>query len=135
MQLSRARWKGHWFSHVSPGNVDDSAAINEAMRLKPDVFLASQFSGDAIALFKQAYDMGLTKVTIPFNAFITNVVGMGIPSGARADLYGLSYFYWDMEGFSDPVAVAKAKAYTEAHMKMFNEPPDAYGTIATLLPR
>ncbi|MFA5513870.1 MAG: ABC transporter substrate-binding protein [Sphaerochaetaceae bacterium] len=112
------------------GTVDYSAGINEAMRLKPDVFLASNFSADAIALFKQAYDMGLTKVTIPFNAFITNVVGMGIPSAARADLYGLHYFYWDMENYGDPVLAKKAKDYTDAHMKAFGEAPDSYGTIA-----
>ncbi len=112
------------------GNVDFSAAINEAIRMKPDVFLASMFSGDAIALFKQAYDMGLYNVTIPFNAFITNVVGMGIPSGARESLYGLSYYYWNLEGFENAELAAKAKAYTDAHMAMFNEAPDAYGTIA-----
>lgn len=112
------------------GNIDFSSAINEAKSLKPDVFLASQFAGDAIALFKQAYDMGLTEVTIPFNAFITNVVAQGIPSAARAKMYGLSYYYFDLEGFEDEELVAQAAQYTVDHMQMFNEPPDAYGAIA-----
>jgi branched-chain amino acid transport system substrate-binding protein len=98
--------------------------------MKPDVFLASQFAGDAIALFKQAYDMGLTDVTIPFNAFITNVVARGIPSEARSKIYGLSYYYYGMEGFEDQELVEKAKKFTADHEAMFNEPPDAYGAIA-----
>jgi branched-chain amino acid transport system substrate-binding protein len=112
------------------GNTDFSSAINEAKSMKPDVFLASQFAGDAIALFKQAYDMGLTDVTIPFNAFITNVVAKGIPSAARSKIYGLSYYYYGMEGFEDQELVEKAKKFTADHEAMFNEPPDAYGAIA-----
>ena len=118
------------FAEYAKGNVDFSTAINEAKSLKPDVFLFCQFGGDAIAVIKQAADMGLMEMTIPFNAWITNVVGKGIPPKYLEKVYGLSYYYYDMEGFKDAELVKKAEQYTKEHVAMFNEPPDAYGTIS-----
>ncbi len=118
------------FADFPLGTVDFSSAINKALEVKPDVFMACQFGGDAIAIFKQAYDMGLHKKSMMFNTFTTNVVGKGIPSDALKELYALNFYYYNLQGFGNAELETKAKAYTEAHMKMWNEPPDAYGTIA-----
>jgi len=118
------------FAEFPKGNVDFTSAINKALDVKPEVFMACQFAGDAIALFKQAYDMGLYEVSAMFNTWITNVVAVGIPENALSGLNALSFYYYGMEGFEDQQAVEMAKVYTADHMKMWNEPPDAYGTIA-----
>jgi branched-chain amino acid transport system substrate-binding protein len=112
------------------GTMEYTAFINQAKSMKPDMFYNDFFGGDAIASFKQAYELGLYKTSSVFNAFITDVVGGGIPENALAGLYALHYYYYDLEGFEDKELARKAKAYTDAHMKKFNEPPDAYGTIA-----
>lgn len=112
------------------GTVDYTSAINRALEVKPDIFIADQFGGDAIAVFKQAYDMGLYNVTTMFNTWITNVVAKGLPGPALENLYALEYFYYDMEGFEDEEVVKKTKEYTDAYMEMWNEPPDAYATIS-----
>ena len=117
-------------SESPQGTIDYTAAINKAKSLKPDVFYNDFFAGDAIASFKQAYELGLSKDTTMFSAWITNVVGSGIPENALAGLYALNYYYYGLEKFSDKDVAKRAKEYTEAHMKKFNEPPDAYGTIA-----
>lgn len=118
------------FAEYPKGNVDFSAAINKALEIKPDVFMACQFAGDAIAVFKQAYDMGLHKESMLFNTWTTNVVGRGIPADALKELYALNFYYNYLDGFGDPAIEAAAKNYTDAHMEMWNETPDAYGTIA-----
>jgi branched-chain amino acid transport system substrate-binding protein len=117
-------------SESPQGTLDYTAAINKAKSMKPDVFLNDFFAGDAIASFKQAYELGLSKETTMFSAWITNVVGTGIPENALAGLYALNYYYYDLGNFEDKDLARRAKEYTEAHMKKFNEPPDAYGTIA-----
>jgi ABC-type branched-subunit amino acid transport system substrate-binding protein len=117
------------FAEYPAGTVDFTAAINKALDVKPDVFMACQFAGDAIALFKQAYDMGLHKESMLFNSFTTNLVAKGIPADALKNLYALNFYYYNMEGFSDKKLVAEAEKFTAAHMAMFNEPPDAYGAI------
>ncbi len=118
------------FGEAPLGTVDFSAVIRKAMDAEPDVFMACQFAGDAIAAFKQAYDMGLYDVTTVFNTWITNVVAQGIPDNALKDLYALEYFYFDLNGLGDPAVAKRAQEYYKAHMEMFKEPPDAYGTIA-----
>jgi branched-chain amino acid transport system substrate-binding protein len=45
------------FAEFPLGTVDFSSAINKALEVKADVFMSVQFGGDAIAIFKQAYDM------------------------------------------------------------------------------
>jgi ABC-type branched-subunit amino acid transport system substrate-binding protein len=65
-----------------------------------------------------------------FNAFITNVVAEGIPESALSGLYALSYYYYNLGNFEDKALVKRAKEYTDAHMKKWGEPPDAYGAFA-----
>ena len=62
----------------SPREIDFTAFINKAKSLKPDVFYNDFFAGDAIASFKQAYEWDSQDFD-DVNAFITNVVGSGIP--------------------------------------------------------
>jgi len=118
------------FAEVPKGNVDFTSVINKAIAAKPDIFMAAQFAGDAIACFKQAYDMGLYDVCTVFNMWITNVVAAGIPENALDGLYALTYYYYDLEGFEDKDATERAKAYTKDYMAMWNTPPDSYATIA-----
>ena len=118
------------FAEFPKGTVDFSSAINKALEVKPDVFMACQFAGDAIAIFKQAYDMGLHKQSMLFNTWTTNVVGKGIPAAALKELYALNFYYYNLKGFNNPELTAMAEKYTKAHMERWNEPPDAYGTIA-----
>jgi len=117
-------------SESPQGTIDYTAFINKAKSMKPDVFYNDFFAGDAIASIKQSYELGLNKTSPAFNAWITNVVGSGIPENALAGLYALNYYYYDLENFEDRDLAKKAKEYTDAHMKKWNEPPDAYGTIA-----
>ncbi len=117
-------------SESPQGTLDFTAAINKAKSMKPDVFYDDFFAGDAISSIKQAYELGLSKTSSVFNAFITNVVGNGIPENALAGLYALHYYYYDLENFPDKDLARRAKEYTDAHMKKWGEPPDAYGTIA-----
>jgi ABC-type branched-subunit amino acid transport system substrate-binding protein len=112
------------------GTVDYSAVINKALKVKPDVFVSTMFGGDAIANLKQAYDMGLYDVSTIFNVWTANVVAKGIPENALAGSYSLAWFYYDLTGFKDKEIAAKVKAYTDAYMKMWNEPPDNMGTSA-----
>ena len=112
------------------GTVDFTSAINKAKSLKPDVFYNDFFAGDAIASFKQAYDLGLTRNVIPFNAFTANVVALGIPENVLGSLYALEYYYYDLGNFEDKVVAKRSKEFTDAHMKKWNEPPDAYGGLA-----
>jgi urea transport system substrate-binding protein len=118
------------FAEVPAGTVEYTSIVNKAKAAKPDVFVNCHFGGDAIASFKQGYELGLSKVTTMFNAWITNVVASGIPESALAGLYALEYYYYDLEKFHDKNIARRAKEYTDAHMKKWGEPPDAYGTIA-----
>ena len=118
------------FAEFPLGTVDFSSAVNKALEAKADVFMACQFGGDAIALFKQAYDMGLHDVSKLFNTWTTNVVGRGIPSDALKELYALNFYYNYIDGFGDADVEKAAKAYTKSHLDRWGETPDAYGTIA-----
>ncbi len=117
-------------SESPQGTIDFTSAINKAKSMKPDIFYSDFFAGDAIACFKQAYELGVYKDSSVFNAFITNVVGSGIPGNALSGLYALNYYYYDLAKFEDKDVARRAKEYTDAHMKKWGEPPDAYGTIA-----
>ncbi len=120
------------FAEYPLGNVDFSAGINKALQAKPDVFVAVQTGADAIALYKQAYDMGLMDATKVFNAWTMNYVAVAMPRAALAKMTALTFHYYDVEGaVADNALVEATKKYTEAHKKMFNgEPPDAYTSIA-----
>jgi branched-chain amino acid transport system substrate-binding protein len=117
-------------SESPQGTIEYTSFINTAKSMKPEVFYNDFFAGDSIASFKQAYELGLYKTSTMFSAFITNVVGMGIPENALAGLYALNYYYYDLQNFEDKDVAKRAIEYTEAHTKKWGEPPDAYGTIA-----
>ncbi len=110
------------------GTLDYSAVINKALAIKPDVFSVNMFGGDAVACIKQAYDMGMHKVSMLFNTWTLLEVGMGIPEAALAEMYALTYYYYNMDDFNKELA-AKGKALVQDHMKMWEEPPDAYGVL------
>lgn len=112
------------------GTVDYTSIINKALAEKPDAFITSMFGSDAIGNLKQAYELGLYKQSIIFNTWTTNVVAAGIPGEALDGLYALMYYYYNMEGFEDSDLAQRAKTFTDDHLKMWNEPPDAYGAIA-----
>jgi branched-chain amino acid transport system substrate-binding protein len=111
------------------GAPDYSAAINKALAAKPDVFISNHFGGDAIACIKQAYDLGLHKVSMLVNAWTTYDVAMGIPAEAAEQLHALTYYYYDLDKFSPDLA-ARGKALREDHMKKYGFPPDAYAVLA-----
>ena len=112
------------------GTVDFSSVLNKVKSLKPEIFINCHFGGDAIASFKQAYELGLPRVTTMFNAWITNVVASGIPDNALNGLYALTYHYYDVGNMiEDKTVVRRAKDYADAYLKKWGEPPDAYGTI------
>jgi ABC-type branched-subunit amino acid transport system substrate-binding protein len=110
------------------GTLDYSAVINKALAIKPDVFSVNMFGGDGVACIKQAYDMGMHKVSMIFNTWTLLEVGMGIPEAALAEMYALTYYYYNMDDFNKDLA-AKGKALVQDHKKMWGEPPDAYGVL------
>jgi branched-chain amino acid transport system substrate-binding protein len=120
------------FAEFPLGNVDFSSAINRAIQLKPDVVVTVQTGGDAIALYKQAYDMGLMNATTVFNSWTMNYVAVTIPRETLAQIPSLTFHYYDVAGgIADQALVEKTRKYAEAHMKMFGgEPPDSYTTLA-----
>jgi len=111
------------------GAPDYSAVINKALAAKPDVFITNMFGGDAVACIKTAYDMGLHKTSMLVNSWTTYEVAMGIPAEAAEQLYALTYYYYDIGGFSKDLA-ARGKALREDHMKKYGFPPDAYAVLA-----
>lgn len=115
---------------VSQGTSDFTAILQKVKAAKPDVFISAQFGGDAIALLKQSYDMGLNKEMTVFNSFITNVVAKGLPPKAREGIYAMTFFYYDMTGFKDKKVVELAADYTKRYTGKYGAPPDAYATIA-----
>jgi len=120
------------FAEVPKGTADYTAIINKVIAAKPDIFVTCMFGGDAIACLNQAQQIGLYKQCTVFNTWITNVVAAGIPQDALNGLYALEYWYYGMQGFEDKALVEKAKAYTEAYEKMWNEPPDPFSMIASV---
>ncbi|MBU2054042.1 MAG: ABC transporter substrate-binding protein [Proteobacteria bacterium] len=118
------------YDEVSLGTSDYTTVLQKVRAAKPDVFISAQFGGDAVALLKQAHQMGLNKEMTIFNAFITNVVAKGIPPEALAGVYSMHYFYYDLENFPDKEVAKSAKDFTGLYRAKYNKPPDAYATIA-----
>ncbi len=110
------------------GAPDYSAAINKALAAKPDVFAVNHFGGDAIACIKQAYDMGLHKTSMLVNTWTVYDVAMGIPVEAAEQMHALTYYYYDVGGFSKDLE-ARGKALREDHQKKYGFPPDAYAVL------
>ncbi|MGA7455201.1 MAG: ABC transporter substrate-binding protein, partial [Rhodoplanes sp.] len=112
------------------GTSDFTTILQKVRAAKPDVFIAAQFGGDAVALLKQVHQMGLDKETTIFNAFITNVVAKGIPPEALKGVYAMHYFYYDLANFPDTEVAKSAQEFTELYKSKYQTPPDAYATIA-----
>jgi ABC-type branched-subunit amino acid transport system substrate-binding protein len=111
------------FAEFPRGTTDYSRALIEAAEIEPDVFMACQFGGDAIELFRQALAMGMTEVATMFNTWTTG-------TAAQEQVHGLSYFYHDLAALQDPMLIDRSREYTRRHVETYGEPPDAYGTIA-----
>lgn len=111
------------------GAPDYSAVINKALAAKPDAFITNMFGGDAVACIKTAYDMGLHKQSLLVNGWTAYEVGMGIPADAAAELYALTYYYYDLDNFNKELA-DKGREFREAHVKKYGFPPDAYAVLA-----
>jgi len=113
------------YDEVSLGTSDFTTVLQKVRAAKPDVFIASQFGGDAIALLKQVHQMGLNKEMTIFNAFITNVVAKGIPAEALDGVYAMHYFYYDLANFPDKAVAKSAQEFTELYQAKYGAPPDA----------
>ncbi|MFB3817657.1 MAG: ABC transporter substrate-binding protein [Candidatus Methylomirabilales bacterium] len=118
------------YDEVSLGTSDYTTVLQKVRAAKPDVFIAAQFAGDAVALLKQVHQMGLNKEMTIFNAFITNVVAKGIPPQALEGVYAMHYFYYDLADFEDKEVARSAKEFTELYRAKYKTPPDSYATIA-----
>src|SRR5512136_1793890 len=118
------------YDEVSLGTGDYTTIIQKVRAAKPDVFIASQFAADAVALLKQCHEMGLNKEMTIFNSFITNVVAKGIPVQALEGIYAMHYFYYDLTDFEDKAVAKTAKELSDLYRAKYNAPPDAYATIA-----
>jgi branched-chain amino acid transport system substrate-binding protein len=118
------------YDEVSLGTSDFTTILQKVRAAKPDVFIASQFGADAVALLKQVQQMGLGNEMTIFNAFITNVVAKGVPPAALKDVYAMHYFYYDLAEFPDKAVADSAREFTELYRAKYQAPPDAYATIA-----
>jgi ABC-type branched-subunit amino acid transport system substrate-binding protein len=118
------------YDEVSLGTSDFTTILQKVRAAKPDAFIFAQFGGDAVALLKQVYQMGLGKEMTIFNAFITNVVAKGVPAEALQGVYAMHYFYYDLSNFADKEAAKGAQEFTELFRSKYNTPPDAYAAIA-----
>lgn len=118
------------YDEVSLGTSDYTTILQKVRAAKPDVFIAAQFAGDAVALLKQVHQMGLNKEMTIFNAFITNVVAKGIPPEALEGVYAMHYFYYDLSEFEDKEVARSAKEFTELYQAKYKTPADSYATIA-----
>jgi len=118
------------YDEVALGTGDYTTVLQKVRAAKPDVFIASQFAADAVALLKQVHQMGLNKEMTIFNAFITNVVAKGLPPEALDGVYAMHYFYYDLANFADKDVAKSAAEFTSLYRAKYNAPPDAYATIA-----
>jgi branched-chain amino acid transport system substrate-binding protein len=118
------------YDEVSLGTSDFTTVLQKVRAAKPDVFIAAQFAGDAVALLKQVNQMGLNKEMTIFNAFITNVVAKGIPPQALEGVYAMHYFYYNLSEFEDKEVAKSAKEFTDLYQAKYKTPPDSYATIA-----
>jgi len=118
------------YDEVSLGTSDYTATLQKVRAAKPDVFIASQFGGDAVALLKQVQQMGLNREMTIFSAFMTNVVAKGVSPEALEGVYAMHYFYYDLSGLADKEVAKSAKDFTELYRAKYKVPPDSYAVIA-----
>jgi ABC-type branched-subunit amino acid transport system substrate-binding protein len=118
------------YDEVSLGTSDFTTILQKVRAAKPDVFIASQFGADAVALLKQVQQTGLGNEMTIFSAFITNVVAKGVPAEALKDVYAMNYFYYDLSEFPDKTVAKSAAEFTDLYRAKYQTPPDAYATLA-----
>ena len=118
------------YDEVRLGTNDFTTILQKVKAAKPDVFMAAQFGGEAVALLKQVQQAGLNKDMTIFSAFTTNVVAKGVAPEALDGVYAMHYFYYDLDGFPDQQAVQSAKEFTKLYQDKYGTPPDAYAAIA-----
>jgi len=105
---------------------DYTPYIQKIADAKPHVCMMAQWGTGAIAVLKQAHELGLkNKTKIWFN-WMTNVFGSGVPAEALDGVYSLMSWYWNLEGFQDEEVVKAGKAFVEKYQKVYGEPPDPY---------
>jgi branched-chain amino acid transport system substrate-binding protein len=97
---------------------------------KPDICMMGQWGTGAIAVLKQAHEMGLKKTTPIWFNWMTNVFGSGVPPEALEGVYSLMSWYWNLEGFEDAEVVKAGKAFVEKYENQYGEPPDPYAGMA-----
>jgi branched-chain amino acid transport system substrate-binding protein len=108
---------------------DYTPYIQKIAQAKPDVCMMAQWGTGAIAVIKQAHELGLKDNTKIWFNWMTNVFGSGVPAEALEGVYSLMSWYWNLEGFNDPDVVKEGKAFVEQYEKLYGEPPDPYAGI------
>ena len=109
---------------------DYTPYIQKIAEAKPDICMMAQWGTGAIAVLKQAHELGLNKKTKIWFNWMTNVFGSGVPAEALEGVYSLMSWYWNLEGFEDAEVVKAGKAFVEKYQKVYNEPPDPYAGMA-----
>jgi branched-chain amino acid transport system substrate-binding protein len=109
---------------------DYTPYIQKIAEAKPDICMMAQWGTGAIAVLKQAHELGLKKKTKIWFNWMTNVFGSGVPAEALEGVYSLMSWYWNLEGFDDPEVVKAGKAFVDKYMKVYGEPPDPYAGMA-----
>ncbi len=109
---------------------DYTPYIQKIAAAKPDICMMAQWGTGAIAVLKQAHELGLKKKTKIWFNWMTNVFGSGVPAEALEGVYSLMSWYWNLEGFDDPEVVKAGKAFVDKYRKVYGEPPDPYAGMA-----
>lgn len=105
---------------------DYTPYIQKVAAAKPDVCMMAQWGTGAIAVLKQAHELGLQKKTKIWFDWMTNVFGSGVPAEALDGVYSLMSWYWNLDGFKDPEVVKAGKEFVDKYQKVYGEPPDPY---------
>lgn len=109
---------------------DYTPYIQKIAAAKPDICMMAQWGTGAIAVLKQAHELGLKKKTNIWFDWMTNVFGSGVPAEALDGVYSLMSWYWNMEGFGDAAVIADGKKFVDKYMKVYGDPPDPYAGMA-----
>ncbi len=109
---------------------DYTPYIQKIAEAEPDICMMAQWGTGAIAVLKQAHELGLNKKTKIWFNWMTNVFGSGVPAEALEGVYSLMSWYWNLEGFADPEVIKAGKAFVEKYEKVYGEPPDPYAGMA-----
>lgn len=109
---------------------DYTPYIQKIADAKPDICMMAQWGTGAITVLKQAHELGLKKKTKIWFNWMTNVFGSGVPAEALEGVYSLMSWYWNLEGFDDPMLVQEGMTFVGAYTKVYGDPPDPYAGMA-----